>query len=167
MDDEDRKIGMLIAAFHDQSRQLEQTIKALGQAGSQLRNAVRLSAKESVEAALAELRSPIHQAGKALIDLQGLSLWRAAWQHVMVAAVAMAIALIAVRWYVPPLSQITALRTEQAQLEASIQDLQQRGARIQLNTCGPTKRLCVLVDTYSGQFADARAEKVYMIAKGY
>jgi len=122
MDDEDRRIGMLIAAFHDQTRQLEQTIKALGQA-AQLRHEVRVSAKESVEAALAELRSPIHQAGKALIDLQGLSLWRAAWQHVMVAAVAMAIALIAVRWYVPPLSQITALRTEQAQLEASIADL--------------------------------------------
>ena len=69
---------------------------------------VRASAKESVEAALAELQSPIRQAG-------------------------------------------TALRTEQAQLEASIQDLHQRGARIELNTCGPTKRLCVLVDAYSGR----------------
>jgi len=68
---------------------------------------------------------------------------------------------------VPPLSQITALRTEQAQLEASNQDLHQRVARIQLNTCGPTKRLCVLVDAFSGQYADARADKVYMIAKGY
>jgi hypothetical protein len=38
-----------------------------------------VSAKESVEAALAELQSPIRQAGKTLIDLQGLSLWRAAW----------------------------------------------------------------------------------------
>jgi hypothetical protein len=122
MDDQDRKIGMLIAAFHDQTRQLEQTIKALGQAGAQLRNDVRVSAKESVEVALAELRTPIHQAGEALIDLQGLSLWRAAWQHAIVAAVAMAIALIAVWWYVPPLSQITALRAEQAQLDASIQD---------------------------------------------
>jgi hypothetical protein len=48
----------------------------------------------------------------------------------MVAAVAMAIALLAVWWYVPPLSQIRALRAEQAQLEASIEDLHQRGAKV-------------------------------------
>ncbi len=79
----------------------------------------------------------------------------------------MAIALIAVRLCVPALSQITALRTEQTQLEASIEDLHKRGARIEFSTCGPTKRLCVLVDAFSGQYADARSGKVYMIPKGY
>jgi len=62
---------------------------------------------------------------------------------------------------------MTALRTEHAQLEASIEDLHSRGARIELNTCGSAKRLCVLIDTIPGQFGDPRREKVYMIAKGY
>jgi hypothetical protein len=43
--------------------------RALGQVGAQLKREVRVSAKESVEAALTELQSPIRQAGKALIDL--------------------------------------------------------------------------------------------------
>jgi len=167
MDDQDRKIGMLIAAFHDQTRQLQKTIEALGQTGQQLQWEVRGAAKGAVEAALTELRTPIHQVGQTLRDLQRLSLWRAAWQHAVVAAVAMVITLIAVWLYVPPLSEITALRAEHAQLEASIQDLNQRGARIELSTCGLTKRLCVLVDNIAGQYADPRREKVYMIAKGY
>ena len=62
---------------------------------------------------------------------------------------------------------MTELRAEHAQLEASIEDLKSRGARIELNTCGPAKRLCVLVDNIAGQFGDSRREKVYMIAKGY
>src|SRR5208282_771619 len=109
----------------------------------------------------------INKAAETLIDLQRLSLWRAAWQHIMVAFVAIAVTLVAVWWYVPSVAQMTALRAEHAQLEASIEDLNNRGARIELNTCGPAKRLCVLVDNIAGQFGDPRREKVYMIAKGY
>jgi hypothetical protein len=111
MDDDDRKIGMLIAAFHDQRQQLQATLDALGQTGAQLQREVRGAAK-GAEAALAELKLPIHQAGEVLIDLQRLSLWRADWQHAIVAVVAMVIALLAVWWYVPPLSEITARRAE-------------------------------------------------------
>ena len=65
----------------------------------------------------------------------------------------------------PTAAQMTALRTEPAQFEASIEDLKTRGARIELNTCGPAKRRCV--DHITGQFGDPLREKVYMTAKGY
>jgi hypothetical protein len=167
MDPEERKIVALIAAFDTEHERVQAAVAALNQSGAQLKRDVTAAAAGAVEAALKNLQSEINKAAETLIDLQKLSLWRAAWQHVMVAFVAIAVTLIAVWWYVPSVAQMTALRAEQAQLEASIAQLTQEGGRIELSTCGPAKRLCVLVDTIGGQFGDPRREKVYMIAKGY
>jgi len=167
MDPEERKIVALIAAFDTEHERVQAAVAALNQTGAQLKRDVTAAAAGAVEAALKNLQSEINKAAETLIDLQRLSLWRAAWQHIMVAFVAIAVTLVAVWWYVPSVAQMTALRAEHAQLEASIEDLNNRGARIELNTCGPAKRLCVLVDNIAGQFGDPRREKVYMIAKGY
>jgi len=118
-------------------------------------------------AALTDLNQDIQNAGRTLKQLQWFSLWQTSLPHLMVALAAIAVTLIAVWWYVPTVAQMTALRAEHAQLEASIEDLHNRDARIELNTCGSAKRLCVLVDTIAGQFGDPKREKVYMIAKGY
>ena len=86
----------------------------------------------------------------------------------MVGLAAIAVTLIAVWWYVPTVAQMTALRTEHAQLEASIEDLNKRGARIRIVGCGPAKRLCVLVDRTAGTFGiEGNKDDMYMIAKGY
>jgi hypothetical protein len=68
----------------------------------------------------------------------------------MVALVAIVFALVAVRSYVPSVSDIQALRAEQAQLEASIAELEQRGGKQQISHCGPERRLCVAVQDYAG-----------------
>jgi hypothetical protein len=62
-----------------------------------------------------------------------------AWQHAMVAIV---ITLPAMRWYVPSVRDMQALRTEKSLLEASIADLEQRGGKLQISHCGPERRLC-------------------------
>ncbi len=167
MDEEMRKIGMLIAAFDDERQRLKGAIGALNQTGAQLQREVKGAAKDAIEDALKALHPEIHKATQALIDIQRLSLWRAAWQHAMVAVVAMAIALLAVWWYVPPLSEITARRAALDQLEASIENLHKRGAKIMLTTCGPKKRLCVAVEEPEGVFGDRKLGVTYMIAKGY
>ncbi|MEO7205663.1 MAG: hypothetical protein ABI145_02485 [Steroidobacteraceae bacterium] len=168
MDDEARKIGMLIAAFDEEHARLQSAIEALSRSGTQLRLEVKSAAREAVDTALAGLHPHIDRAGKTLVDIQRISLWRATWQHVMVAVVAIAITLLAVWWYVPPLSEISRLQTERDQLQASIEGLNKRGARMKLFGCGPTKRLCVLVDRTAGTFGvDGNKEDLYMIAKGY
>jgi hypothetical protein len=64
-------------------------------------------------------------------------------------------------------------RVERDQLQASIEDLNQRGGRIKLNGCGNSgdsgdrKRLCVLVDQTAGRFGNAQSGEIHMIAKGY
>jgi hypothetical protein len=61
-------------------------------------------------------------------------------------------------------SEMTALRTEREQLQASIEDLTAREARMQINQCGVKKRLCVAVDETAGVYGEGRE---YRIAKGY
>jgi hypothetical protein len=167
MDPEERKIAALIAAFDAEHERVKGAITALTQTGAQLKHDVTGAAAGAVTAALADLNQDIQHAGRTLQQLQRFSLWQTSLRHLMVALAAIAVTLIAVWWYVPTVAQMAALQAEHAQLEASIEDLNQRGARIELNTCGSAKRLCVLVDTIAGQFGDPKGEKVYMIAKGY
>jgi hypothetical protein len=58
--------------------------------------------------------------------------------------------VIAAAWfYLPSKSEMESLRAERAKLQASIEDLAKRGARIKIDSCGG--RLCVAVDTDQGQ----------------
>src|ERR1700753_366266 len=140
MDDETRKIAMLIAAFEDEQARLNGIVEKVARSAVLLQHEVRSAAREAVEAALKELHPHVNKAGQTLVDLQRLSLWRAALQHVMVAVVAIAVTLLAVWWYVPAKDEIASLRSERDQLQASVADLKQRGGRISMRDCGPQKR---------------------------
>ena len=158
------KIDALIdAADAAQARALE-AIDALNATRAGLQQAVAQAARLSTQEALKSLHSELERAQRIVIDLQRLSLWRAAWQHVMVALVAIVITLVAVSWYVPSVGDMQALRAEKAQLAASIADLEQRGGRLQISHCGPERRLCVAVEDYAGIYGKAAD---FRIAKGY
>jgi hypothetical protein len=163
-DDQDRKISMLIGAFDDERRNLQRAINALDQGRAQLAQDVSDAAAAAVADALKVLDPEIQKTTQALADMQRLSLWRTARQHGLVAAAAIAVVLFGVGWYVPTPSQIAARRAELDQMRTAIQDLDQRGARLKLNTCGPEHRLCVLVHPADGASAN---QKIYMIADGY
>lgn len=167
MDEDERKIGMLIAAFDEERQHLKLAIVALHQVGAQLKQEASGAARTAAAEALKSLQPQIHKAGQALHELQRFSLGRAALQPVVVALMAIAVTLTVVWWYVPPLAEITARRAERDQLEASIDNFTKRGARISLSTCGDKKRLCVLIDEAAGRFGDPKLGEVYRIAKGY
>jgi hypothetical protein len=78
-------------------------------------------------------------------------------------------AVIVAAWlYLPSKSEMESLRTEREQLQASIDDLTKRGAKMKTIQCGPQSRLCVLVDRAAGTFGVAGSkDDVYMIVKGY
>jgi hypothetical protein len=171
VDDQETKIAVLIAAFDTEHKRVQGAIAALNQTGEKLQREVRAAAAGAVDEALAHLNPEIKKAAQTLVDLQRLSLWRAAWQHAVVALVAMAIALLAVWWYVPPMSEITALRTERDQLTASIENLSQRGARMTHSLCGTggePKRFCVLVPKRPLQWGSRdNPNEVYVVPIGY
>lgn len=167
MDGEERKIAALVAAFDQEHERAQRAITALQRLGVSLRHGVEAAAHEAVTEALAEVNQETQHAADALRELQRFSFWQSAWQHMTIAVLAMAVTVTVVWWYVPSMKEITALRAEQNALQASIEELNQRGGRVKLSTCGPRKHLCVLVDEAAGTFGDAKRGEVYMIAKGY
>jgi hypothetical protein len=168
VDSQETKIAALIAAFDTEHVRAQGAISAIYRAGEQLKLDMSGAAKVAVQAALKDLNADIEKASRVLTDLQGLSLWRASLQHLAVAVVAMAIALLGVWWYVPSQSDIAARRAERDELQASIDDLTRRGAKMKTIGCGPKSRLCVLVDRAAGTFSVAgNKDDVYMIVKGY
>jgi hypothetical protein len=151
MEDETQELriaALLDAADAEQAR-VREAITDLEAVGRTLQQEIRSVAVSSMREALKDLQGDIHQARGVVRDLQRLSLWRAAWQHVWVALVAIAVTLIAVWWYVPRVSEMKDLRAERAQLQASIEDLSRRGGRIVMNTCGG--RLCIEASTDQGK----------------
>ncbi len=158
------KIAALIDALDQEHARVRAAMEALNATSARLQQAIAQAARVSMQEALQGLHGELERAQQVVIDLQRLSLWRAAWQHAMVALVAIVITLVAVSWYVPSVSDMQALRTEKSQLEASIADLEQRGGKLQISHCGPERRLCVAVDDYAGIYGKAGD---YRIAKGY
>lgn len=158
------KIAALIDALDQEHARVQKAMKALNATGARLEQSVAQAARLSMQEALQGLQGELERAQRVVIDLQRLSLWRAAWQHAMVALVAIVITLIAVSWYVPSVSDMQALRAEQSQLEASIADLEQRGGKLKISHCGPEHRLCVAVQDYAGIYGK---EGDYRIAAGY
>jgi hypothetical protein len=170
MDGEERKIALLIAAFDQEREHTAQATAALRQVIEGLGEKVDAATGVAVGKALNTLRREADLATEAMQKLRRLTLWQSAWRHVTTALCAMVITVLAVWWYVPSVGEMSALRSERDQLQASIEDLTQRGGRIKLNSCGNSgdrKRLCVLVDPTAGRFTNAQNTEIYMIAKGY
>jgi uncharacterized protein YukE len=168
MDPEERKIAALIAAFDTEHARVQGALAALNQTGARLQQEVKSAAASAVTAALKDLNQGIQEATRTLAQMRKYSLWRGALQHFMVALAAITVTLLAVAWYVPTPSEMNQLRAERDQLQASIEDLNKRGAKMKIIGCGPQSRLCVLVDRAAGTFGVAGSkDDVYMIVKGY
>lgn len=163
--EQELKLAALLDALEEEHARVQAATAALKATGEDLRRDVQEAAASSMQAALKSLKSEIEAAHQVVNALSRFSLGRAAWQHVIVALVAIVVALLAVWLYVPSLSEIQTLRTEQAQLTATIAELTERGGKMQLSRCGPDKRLCVAVDERAGKYG--RKGDSYLIAKGY
>ena len=78
-------------------------------------------------------------------------------------------ALIVAAWfYLPSKSEMESLRTERAQLQASIEDLSSRGGRLTHTLCGDPKRFCVLIPAHPMTWNTTdNKEAVYVVPIGY
>jgi hypothetical protein len=79
-------------------------------------------------------------------------------------------AMIAAAWfYLPSKSEMEALRTERAQLKASIEEWSNRGGRLTHSLCGgDPKRFCLLIPAHpvTWNTVDSK-EAVYVVPVGY
>jgi hypothetical protein len=97
--DEERvelRIAALLDAADVEQGRVREAITELKAGGELLQRSVRSAAAEATREAVKALQTEIDQAQRVVVDLQRLSLMRAAWQHVWVALVAIGITLLAV-----------------------------------------------------------------------
>jgi uncharacterized protein YukE len=171
MDGDERKIGLLIAAFDQERERTAEATAALRQAIDGLGPKVDAATGTAIGNALATLRSEADQVAQAMRQLRRFTLWQSAWRHLTTALCAIVITVLVVRWYVPSVPQMNALRAERSQLQALIEELNNQGARMQHAMCGAAgqkKRFCVLVPKkYSFWDSSQNPDEAYVVPVGY
>jgi hypothetical protein len=142
------------AAGRAQAQQFGQEVAAEARKALEESSARAKAAAQSLEQASRQLRqhSVLHAAGIAAGGSFGIvaALIVAAWFHL------------------PSKSEMEVLRAERVQLQASIEDLSNRGGRLTHSLCGDPKRFCVLIPAHPMTWnALDNNEAVYVIPVGY
>lgn len=149
-----QKLEALIKLLHDLPRNVAPELKA---SIEQAHREELAATRQEFQALTTNLRYARERMGRT---------WLAAGAGVVATAV---LAVGAMLLFVLPSSkELQALRTEKDQLSATVADLEGRGGRMHLKTCGnpgEKLRLCALVEPTAGAFGTP-AER-YMVLKGY
>ncbi len=129
---------------------------------------VAAEACKALEDSSARARGAAQLLRQATSEMRRHSLLRAAGITAGCSFGILAAVIAAAGFYVPSKSEIEALRTERAQLQASIEDLSNRGGRLTHSLCGDPKRFCVLILAHPATWnaVDNRGA-VYVIPVGY
>lgn len=151
-----------IADLAKERAQLAATIEALQNTSLGLQKAVGGAATNAVKETLTQApkaaQGAISTATEALETAAGKVLsagawitWQFALVFALVGAAAVATNYAIGRFTLPSQETVDALRSEKSELEASIADLNKRGAKIKINTC--SGRLCIEASTNQGKDA--------------
>lgn len=126
------------------------------------------SSIKAMDNTVAKLERGTEELGRQILQEIKTSLGWAAWKVFYISVIIGIVDIIGVvlllKQTVPTYSEITALRAEKQQLEATISELEKRGGRIQLNECidRQHKRLCVKIDEKAPKYKDG-----FRILAGY
>jgi cell division protein FtsB len=142
--------------------QLNAAIEALQNASKSLQKAAGDAAAKAVTETLDKAPKTAQTAFNAATDALDIAAGKVrdagAWLTWQFAVVFILVGVAAVltnyalgRFTLPDRAEIDALRSEKAELEASIADLHSRGAKIKINTCGG--RICIEASTNQGKDA--------------
>jgi hypothetical protein len=180
---EEQLFGLMVAAEAQQkeSAKLISDLRAELVQLSTTRRAIEVGAaraagegaRDALASAPAEAAKMLDASSTALVSAASraeLAARRLGWKTVGIVAsgsFAAVLGVLSVGWYITPSpSEITALRADKAVLEANLADLERRGGRIKLTTCGKTHgRLCTEVDESAGSFGESG--RSFRVLKGY
>ena len=144
--DETLKVGLLMEAAQAQQRLGEEALARLSEQVRGLDVLVREEVARAVIDSMDALRAETEQAASALRRLRRAADLRLTLWSIAVTGLSAALALAAVRVFVPSRQQIEALRARRAAYQADIRRLREFGGAVDLKRCGKQARLCVRVE---------------------
>ena len=164
MDQQSMSVGMLMEAAHSNQKLAESSLVKLAayvqDLGDALRTEIHGVLVQELQAIVEESRRaaealrPPRLAARARLGICGAGL--------MILSV---VTPLGVAWWsLPSQSEISALRLRRDELSSEVARLEKRGGRVDLRTCGETKRLCVRVDRKAPAFGEAAD---YFVVRGY
>jgi len=151
-----------VADLVQERKALAAAVEAIKNASSSLQTTTGNAASKAVtdslgqapKSAVMALNTAVEALNEAADKVRNAGAW-ISWKFALVFAFAGAAAVATNyaigRFTLPDRPEIDALRSEKAQLEASIADLIKRGGKIKLNTCGG--RLCIEASSNQGETA--------------
>jgi hypothetical protein len=165
LDPEERKIAALFAAFEEINGRVDKAVGRLERAVSGVDPAVRQSVREAVAQEVGGLSEHVMKAKASLEDLHRAANWRQLLHGAGWSVTAVLLAFMASWLYLPSSAEMSRLRAEQQQLQASIDQLGSHGGRSQLMPCGASKEhLCVRVEPALGRYGENHD---YFVVHGY
>jgi hypothetical protein len=162
---DERKIAALFAAFEEINGRVDKVVGRFEQAVCGVDSAVRQSVREAVVQEVGGLSDHVMKAKASLEGLHRAANWRQLLHGAGWSVIAVLLAFFASWLYLPSSGEMSRLRAERQQLQASIDQLASRGGRSQLMPCGASnEHLCVRVDSALGRYGETHD---YFVVHGY
>jgi len=158
------RIAALLDALDQEHGRVREAMAKLKATGAALRQDVKSAAAVAAQDALKALEGDIQSARGVVTELRRFSLWRPAWQHEMVALVAIAVTLLAVWAYAPSVTDMNELRAQQGAAAGLDRGFKSTRSESDAGSLRTKKRLCVAVDESAGMYGELG--EPYRIVKG-
>jgi uncharacterized protein YPO0396 len=164
MDETTMKLGLLMEAAQTQQKVAEASLKRLKAVTHELAEIVREEVRRVAAEELQSLAADSKRAAEALREVRRAAGMRVVAWGIGMTALCSAIPLVVACWIIPSRTEIAALRARRDELVTRIENLEERGGRIDLRRCGVGARLCVRVDRKAPTYGE---QSDYLIVRGY
>jgi hypothetical protein len=165
LDSEERKIAALFAAFEEINGRVDKAVGRFERAVGGVDPAVRQSVRDAVAQEVGGLSEHVMKAKASLEDLHRAANWRQLLLGMVLSLVVVLLTFLGSWLYLPSSTQMSRLRAEERQLQASIDELASRGGRAHTMPCGASKEhLCVRVYPGLGRYGESQD---YFVVREY
>ena len=164
MDEMTMSMGLLMESVQGQQKLAAQSLERLSSITGNLDAVVRGELRQAFVEEFQAVRAACREATDALQRVGRSANLRLALWMLGINAVLCAVPVVVAAIVVPSRAEIVALRREREELTAGVLRLQQQGGRIDLRSCGATRRQCVRIERATPAYG---ATADYFILKGY
>ncbi len=164
VDDDTMKFGLLMESAQAHQRIAEAHLEKLRTHTQDLDGVVRDEIRRTLVDELKSLTTETDRAAQALRAMKQTADRRGLLWNLGIAALCAAVPCAIAHYVLPSRAEVDSLRQRRDALTQNLQELERRGAKLDLRTCGAQLRLCVRVDRKAPAFGD---ESDYYVVKGY